>query len=115
MPSPQLAKSFCLAYVDEIPDDARQEDDEGIDHALDQRQRHHVAVADVADFVRQHRLDFFLAHALQQAGGYSDQGVIAARPGGEGIRRAFVDGDLGHGNAGLLRKALDGLEQPELG
>jgi hypothetical protein len=45
--------------VDEVADDARDEDDEGVHHALDQRHRHHVAVGHVRDLVADHRLDLF--------------------------------------------------------
>ena len=40
--------------VDHVADDARQEDDERVHDALDQRERHHVAVRDVADLVAEH-------------------------------------------------------------
>ena len=49
--------------VDDVADDAREEDDEGVDHALDQRQRDHVAVGDVGDLVAQHRFGLVPAHA----------------------------------------------------
>ena len=47
--------------IDDVADDARQEDDEGVHHALDQRQRHHVAVGDVADLVAEHGFGFAAA------------------------------------------------------
>ena len=50
-----------------VADHARQEDDEGVDHALDQRQRHHVAVGDVRELVAEHRLDL-LARSSTAAG-----------------------------------------------
>jgi len=32
-----------------VADDAREEEDEGVHHALDERQRHHVTVGHVAE------------------------------------------------------------------
>ena len=52
--------------VDDAADDPRQEEHEGVHDALDQRERDHVAVGDVADFVTQHGLDFIAAHVAQQ-------------------------------------------------
>ncbi len=95
--------------VDKEADHARKEHDEGIDHALDQRQRDHVAIGDVGDFVAQHGFDFFLIHALQQARGHGDQRRILEGAGGERIRLAIVDGNLGHADAGALGQAAHGI------
>ena len=46
--------------VDRVTDHARQEHDECVHDALNQRQRDHVAVRDVTDFVREHSLGFVL-------------------------------------------------------
>ena len=46
--------------IDDVADDARQEDHERVHDALDQRQRDHVAVGDVGDLVAEHRLGFLL-------------------------------------------------------
>ena len=51
--------------VDEVPDDARQEDHEGIDHPLNQRKRHHVAIGDMGHFMTEHRLGFVLRHIVE--------------------------------------------------
>src|SRR5438105_4494244 len=48
--------------VDDVSDDAREEDHERVDHALYQRKRHHVAVCDVRELVSEHGFDFFLVH-----------------------------------------------------
>ena len=101
--------------VDEVADDARQEDHEGVDHALDERQRHHVAVGDVRDLVAEHRLDFLACHRLQQAGGDGDQRGVPERAGGERIGLALVDRHFGHADAGLVGEPAHGLDQPGLG
>ncbi|CAM4434057.1 hypothetical protein BOPS111487_21195 [Bordetella pseudohinzii] len=98
--------------VDEITDHARQEDHEGVDHALDQGEGDHVAVGDVGDFVAQHGGDFFFAHAFEQAGGHGHQGVVLEGARGEGIGRAVIDGDLGAADAGAVGQLVDGVQQP---
>ena len=42
-------------------------------------------------------------------------GAVLRGAGGKGVWLAVVDGDFGHGDAGALRKAFDGLYQPEFG
>jgi hypothetical protein len=59
--------------VDGVTDNPRQEDNEGIDHTLNQGQGHHVAVGDVRHLVGENRLGLFTRHALQQAGRHGDQ------------------------------------------
>jgi hypothetical protein len=59
--------------IHQVADDARQEHDEGVHHALDQRQRHHVAVGDVGDFVTDDGFRFALRHLPQEAAGNRDQ------------------------------------------
>jgi hypothetical protein len=63
--------------VHKVPDDPRKENHEGVHHSLNQRQRHHVAIGHVADFMGQHSLSFLAGHGLQQAGAYGDQGAVA--------------------------------------
>ena len=46
--------------IDEVADDSRQEDYEGVNDTLHQRERHHVAVCDVRDLVRKDSLDLLL-------------------------------------------------------
>jgi hypothetical protein len=103
MPGPPWIVLAAHGRVDDAADDPRQDDDEGVQHALDQRQRHHVAVGDVADLVADHGLDLVLVHVLQQAGADRHQGVVAVPAGGEGVRRRRVeDADLRHADAALL-------------
>ena len=48
-----------------MADDARQHDDEGIDHALYQGQGNHIAIGDMADLMPEHGLDLIPLHGLQ--------------------------------------------------
>src|SRR5438445_1111605 len=50
------------SLVDDAANYARKKDDEGIDHALDERQRHHVAVGNVRHFVTEYGFDLFARH-----------------------------------------------------
>src|SRR6266571_767824 len=59
--------------VHDEANDARQEIHEGIEYALDEGQRDHVAVGDVADLVAEHRFDLLPAHRFEQAGRDRDQ------------------------------------------
>ena len=101
--------------VDDIAGDPREEDHERVDDALDQRERHHVAIGDVRQLMAQHRLDFFLVHRLQQAGRHGDERRILERAGRECVGLAFVHGDLGHRNAGRLRELADRIQKPCFG
>ena len=65
--------------VDGVACDAGKKDHEGVEHALNQRQRDHVAILDVGNLVSQHRLDLLLVHALQEAGRNRDQRPRLAR------------------------------------
>ena len=67
------ALDFEYDTVDHMANHARQEDDEGVDHALDQRQRHHVAVRDVAYLMANDGLGLVLRHVLQQSRAHRDQ------------------------------------------
>ena len=79
-------------------------------------ERDHVAVGDVAHLVREHGLGLLLRHAVQQAGADRDQRGVAARAGGERVRlRRIEDADLRHADAGGLRLALHGVDEPALG
>ena len=62
---------FAKKAVHRITNDATEKHHEGIEHALHQCERDHVAVLNVRDFVCQHGFDFFAGHALQQTGGDS--------------------------------------------
>jgi hypothetical protein len=98
--------------VDEIADDAREEHDEGVHHALHQRQSDHVAVGHVRDLVAQHGFHFVAVHVLQQSGGHGHQRRVAERAGGEGIRRSLVDRDVRTADAGAQGELLHGGKQP---
>ena len=65
--------------------------------------------------VGNHRLDFFLIHAVQQARGYRHQRIIARWPRGKGIGLALINGHLRHGNASTLGMAGNGVHQPGFG
>src|SRR5882724_7650025 len=59
--------------VNDVADDARQEDHECVHDALDQRERYHVSIRDVADLMTEHSVDLALVHPLQQPSAYSHQ------------------------------------------
>ena len=102
--------------VDEDADDAGKEDDEGVQHPLQQGHGHHVAVGDVADLVAQHRLDLVGVHVLQQPGTHRHQCIVAVHAGGEGIgMRVPEDAHLGHADARLAGQPRHRLQQPLLG
>jgi len=65
--------------------DARKKHHEGIDDALDQRHRYHIAIGDVRDFMGEHAFQFAAAHRLQETTGHRDQRAGAAGPGGKGV------------------------------
>ena len=77
--------AFGKKLIDGVTDYPSQKDHKSIQHPLQQTQRDHVAVGDVADFMAQHRFRFLGAHLLQQAGADRHQRGIAAGAGGEGI------------------------------
>ena len=79
--------------VDDIADHARDEHDEGVHHAHQQRLRHHVAVGDVRDFVTQHGFRLVAGHAQS----FQQQAPEARWPERNGRR-----GDRPRG-AGLVR------------
>jgi hypothetical protein len=102
--------------VNEVADDARQEHDEGVHHALYQRQRHHVAIRGVRHFVADDRFGFGTGHLLQQAARHRDERTVLAHARGERVHVGrIVDADLGHLDAGLGRVFSHRLVQPELG
>ena len=101
--------------IDDGADDARQEDDERVDDALDQRERDHVAVGHVRYLVPEDRLHFLVVHRLQQSRRYRDERGILEGTGRERIGRALVDADFGHRDADLGCQLLHGSDQPRLG
>ncbi len=100
--------------VHRVADHAREEHDEGVHHALDQGHGDHVAVGDVGHLVADHGLDLLAGHALQQAGGDRHEGIVLEGAGGEGVRVALEDADLGHADAGLVGELAHGLDDPGL-
>ena len=94
-------------------DDAGEEDNKRVYHALNQRERYHVTVADVCHFVRQHGFHFVARHAVEQACGHSNQRAVAGCACGEGVGFGrLVDGDFGRFQVPLLGLVLHGLQQP---
>ncbi len=96
---------------------ADQADHENAKH--DGRQLHvqpHVAIQDVAEFVRDHSLQLVAAQLLHRAAGDGHHGIAGREAGGEGIEAGFiiehVDGGDGHprGDGHLL----DHVEQAAL-
>ena len=99
-----------------MPDDTRQHNNEGVDHALDERERYHVAIRHMTDLVAEHRLDLSALHAAQQSGAHRHQRVIAVHAGGKGIHlRGVEDRHLRHADAGLLGLTAHSFDQPLLG
>ncbi len=112
MPGPIAVAAAAQEAVHRVTDHAAEEHHKGVHHALDQRHGDHVAVGHVGHLVADHGLDLFLGHALQQAGRHGHQRRVLEGTRGERIGRTFVDGDLGHADAGLLGEALHGLHDP---
>ena len=65
--TPQLGIRDCRSTAIANAMIAREEHHERVDDALQQRHRHHVAVGDVRDLVREHAFHFVLPHRAQQA------------------------------------------------
>ena len=102
-----------LAAIDDRRKELGEHHDEGVQHALQQRERHHVAVSHVADLVTEHRLHFVLRHIAQQAARHRDQGGVLVRAGRKRIGTVGLeDGHLRHADAGVLSEARDGTHQP---
>ena len=101
--------------IDDRSDDAREEDHERVHDALNQRQRHHVAVRDMADFVAEHGAHFIGAHVVEQAGADRDECVVLARAGCECVwLRRSEHRYFRHADAGLLGEFFDGIDEPAL-
>ena len=98
--------------IDDVADDARKKHDEGVDHALDQRERDHIPIGDVGDFVTEHTRDFLFGHAVEQARGNRDQRLVTERARGEGIWLALVNGDFRTTDAGPIGQLVHGLDEP---
>ncbi len=59
---PAQAAVVVTVAAQEIGDDDAADEDEAVDHALDQRHRHHVAVGRVAQLVAQHAFQLVVGH-----------------------------------------------------
>ena len=71
------------------------------------RQRHHVAVRDVADLVAENRLDLALGEPRQQPRADRDERVVARRARRERVDVGrIVDRDLGVPDAGRVREPV---------
>ena len=79
---------------------------------MNQGQRHHVAIGDVRDLMSQHSRDFFLGHAVEQAGGDSHQGIVLERARRKRVGLAFVDGDLGAADTSTVSQLMNRVDQP---
>jgi len=70
----------------------------------------------MTDFVAQYCFHFVSAHLLHQTGADSDQGMVAAGAGREGIRFwRMVNSNFWHPNPSTLGLAADRFHQPQLG
>jgi len=101
--------------VDEMADDTGEKDDECVDHPLDQRQGHHVAVGHMADLMPQNTLHLVTVHGPKQPRAHGHQRAVSPHAGGKGVGvRRFVNSHLGHADARLLCQMLHRLEEPGL-
>ena len=83
-----------------------EENDEGVDHALNQSERDHVAIGDVRHLVAEHGLDLLATHALEQAGGNGNQRGVLIAPVAKALG-ALEDGHFGHADARLAGELAD--------
>ena len=109
----RLPITVALAAWQQDHDRPRQEHHEGVHHALQQRHRHHVAVAHVAQLMGQHRFELRGGHALEDSARYGHQGLLGRGAGGEGIPFGrVVDAHLRHRQAGSLRQGCHRRHKP---
>ena len=101
--------------VYKVPDDFGQKHHKGIEYALNQRKRHHIAVDDVSNFVREHRFDFFFRHRLQQARGNGNQRRILEGASGKCIWITLENGDFRHADVAFICEATHCVKQPLFG
>ncbi len=111
---PDAALGAEHGLVHDEADDARQEKHEGIEHALDEGEGHHVAVGDVSDLMAEHRFDLLPAHRFEQTGRDCDQRRILERARRESVRRAFVHSDLRHADIRLVGETPHRVHEPLL-
>ena len=102
--------------VDHVAHHPGGEDDEGVDHALDQAEGDHVAIGHVADLVGQHGAGFLGTEALQQSLGYRHQSSVLVPAGGEGVGLlGGKDTHFRHLDTRFPGQLIDGGQQPALG
>ena len=87
---PRAAVAAVIAEIGEAPEEQLGEE---ADHAGDDHRDHHhlhVAVADMGEFVAEHRLDLLVVERVQQAGGDGDGILPLVEPGRVGVQRVAV-------------------------
>src|ERR1035437_4871919 len=97
--------------ADDEGEDAREEEDEGVDDALNEGHGDHVPVGDVGYFVAENAGDLTAAHALEQAGRDGYQGPGFGGAGGKGVDFVrLINADFGLlGEDGVAGERVDGL------
>ena len=98
--------------VDHPADDAGEKHNKRVGNALHKRHRHHVAVGNVAHFMRENRFNFLLIHESQQTGGHRHQRAVLGSAGRKGIRFAFVNAHFGHLQTELVGLSAHHAYQP---
>ena len=74
-----------------------------------------VAVADVGQFVAEHRLDLGVVEPLQQARGHGDRILLLVEAAGEGVERGVVHHlELGHRDAAGNAEVFEEIVEPRL-
>ena len=81
-----LPDTFDQYAVHEETHDPRQEHHKGINDALDERHRHHVAVRDMTHLMREHSFDLVLVHVVQQTHADGHERIVATGARSERIR-----------------------------
>ena len=81
--------AFCFEYypINSVSNDSCEEHDEGVDYALEEGQRHHIAIGDVADFMAYDRAHFIGRELAHHPCANRYQSVVSIPPRCEGIRR----------------------------
>ena len=76
--------SLCLEHcsINNVTNNPRQEEYEGIHNTLNKCKGHHVAIVDVGEFMAEDAIDFFRAHVVEQARRDRHQGAVFGRAGG---------------------------------
>ena len=67
-PAAVAALAVAAAVRDDVRNQPREEDDERVDDALQQRHGDHVAVGDMGDLVAEHAFYLVVTHRAEQAG-----------------------------------------------